>query len=319
MAIKWTLKSLKEEASKYTTRGGFNFGSKGAYLSAYRKGILDDICSHMEPSKSKPWTVKELHKEALKYKTRYEFQKNNEAYQSAWKRDLLDQICGHMEESRHVWTDQELREEALKYDNRVDFQQKNSGAYQSARNKKILDQICLHMGRSRSKSYSLEELKKEASIYNTRGEFQKGSPAYQAAQGMGLLDQICSHMRKSGNVSIAENNLFDVIKSIYPKTQKLRDMKVKIDEKPFICGFEIDIYVPELRKGIEFDGTYWHSPKRLKKSKPEWSNEDIANYHELKDAWFATKGIELIHIKEEDWNKNKQICIEKCLEFLGNI
>ncbi len=96
-------------------------------------------------------------------------------------------------------------------------------------------------------------------------------------------------------------------------------MKVKIPNKSYIKGFEIDIFVPELNKGIEFDGKYHHSFEymRVDPKRAKWSDNDIHNYHEIKDAWFASKGIQILHIKEEDWNKNKELCVKRCLKFLN--
>jgi len=48
-----------------------------------------------------------------------------------------------------------------------------------------------------------------------------------------------------------------------------------------------------------------------------WSDNDIHNYHQLKDDWFATKDIQILHIKEEDWNVDREGCIKRCLNFLN--
>ena len=40
------------------------------------------------------------------------------------------------------------------------------------------------------------------------------------------------------------------------------------------------------------------------------------NYHTIKDRAFLSKGIQILHIEEKDWNSDKEACIEKCLEFL---
>ena len=56
---------------------------------------------------------------------------------------------------------------------------------------------------------------------------------------------------------------------------------------------------------------------RKDKSKKNWPDEAIQNYHQIKDAHFLSKGIKILHIKEENWNKDGQACIYKCLEFLG--
>lgn len=88
--------------------------------------------------------------------------------------------------------------------------------------------------------------------------------------------------------SIKELELFNYIKSIYlgEIIQSYRD------------GLEIDIYLPELKLGFEFNGLYWHS--EIKKDK---------NYHLNKTKYFSDRGIRLIHIWEDDWD-NKRVILE---------
>ena len=128
----------------------------------------------------------------------------------------------------------------------------------------------------------------------------------------------CSSCQNNGT-SKPEIELFEIIKKIIPSVKKLRDRKVKIEGKPYIHGFDIDILAPELNLGIEFDGPYHHSFEYMRKDpkRCEWTDEDIRNYHEIKDAWFATKGIAILHIEWDDWKQNKESCINRCLEFLG--
>lgn len=54
---------------------------------------------------------------------------------------------------------------------------------------------------------------------------------------------------------------------------------------------ELDIYLPDLNLGIEFNGTYWHSSLFLNK-----------RYHFEKSKMAQEKGIRLIHIYEYEWN-----------------
>jgi hypothetical protein len=78
--------------------------------------------------------------------------------------------------------------------------------------------------------------------------------------------------------------------------------------------YEIDVYVPELNIGFEFNGLYWHSELFLDN-----------DYHLVKSEYFKKKGIKIFHIWEDDWkhkneiiksivtnklniNKNKNIC-----------
>jgi predicted GIY-YIG superfamily endonuclease/RNase H-fold protein (predicted Holliday junction resolvase) len=50
---RWTDESLKGEAAKYKTKGEFQKNNPVAYTTALRRGILDDICSHMERAGNK--------------------------------------------------------------------------------------------------------------------------------------------------------------------------------------------------------------------------------------------------------------------------
>jgi hypothetical protein len=323
MKLKWTFEELAEEAKKYKTRIEFQKNSCGAYQAARKRKILNKICSHME-FLCYPWTDEELAQEALKYDTRSEFVKNsNGAYHAAHKRKILDKICSHMEDVHHYWTNEELAEEAKKYKTKTEFRKNSSKAYDAALSRKILDKICSHM-EDIHHYWTYEELAQEAKKYKTKTEFRKNSPkAYDAAKRRRIIDQICSHMKALGGTSTQETELRDMIKSVYPKilSLKIRSKRKEslVKGKSYIQGFDIDIYVPELRKGIEFDGEYHHSFDFMRKDpkKAKWPDEDIRNYHEIKDTFFLSRGIQILHIKGKDWKKDKQACIDKCLVFLG--
>jgi len=273
------------------------------------------------------WTIEKLKEEALKYKTKAEFRKaNGSAYGIACNREDYKEIVVHMKDVLIYWTFESLKEEALKYKTKGEFVQKNSAAYQAAHRRDDFNKICEHMPEVHDKSgegnprfkWTFEKLKKEALKYNTIGEFQKGSNgAYLTAQRRKDSEHFFSHIKTLGGISVPEINLFDSIKKVFPQTKKLRKKKIEIEGKPHIKGFDLDIFVPELNKGIEFDGAYWHSFEGLKRSRKHWPDEDIKNYHEIKDAWFASMGIKVLHIKEKDWNLNQELCIEKCLDFLN--
>ena len=98
---KWTDKMLRDEALKYKTRGEFVKGSESAYRLSRKRGILDNVCKHME-YKYIYWTDKMLLSEARKYNTRRKFEKENvSAYDISRKRGILDNLCKHMEELPH--------------------------------------------------------------------------------------------------------------------------------------------------------------------------------------------------------------------------
>jgi hypothetical protein len=316
--FRWTLEALQKEAARYDSKIDFRKKSKKAYEVALRRGIVNDICKHMSEARHN-WTVEELQQRALKYKTRKMFEVNDrKAYRAAKVKGVFDQICDHMGPANiGPYTLDELQQEALKYTTRVDFQRKSKGSYLSARQQGLLDQVCAHMLKIRHR-WTYEELRKEALKYHTRVEFERRSPkAYDRCCKRKIIDQVCLHMAASACTSFDERNLSCMIKEKYPKMQKLKINRVQIADKPHVKGFEIDIYIPELRKGIEFDGKYWHSIQGLQRSRSHWPVEDLQNYHQIKDDYFLSQhGIQILHIKEADWISNRQVCIERCLKFL---
>lgn len=88
------------------------------------------------------------------------------------------------------------------------------------------------------------------------------------------------------NRSHIEMDLLRYVKSIYGG-------KIKHDCKSIISPKELDIYLPELKLAIEFNGTYWHS---FEMGTPK-------EYHLEKSLLCREKGIRLIHIYEfEDFD-----------------
>ena len=100
----------------------------------------------------------------------------------------------------------------------------------------------------------------------------------------------------SDQKSIKEKDLFNYISSIYDDEiiENYRD------------GLEIDIYLPKLNIGFEFNGIYWHSDERLDN-----------NYHLNKTNYFKEKNIRIIHIWEDDWDNNRDI-IKSQITYLLN-
>ena len=74
-------------------------------------------------------------------------------------------------------------------------------------------------------------------------------------------------------------------------------------------GREIDIYIPEKKFAIEFDGLYWHCEKNI---------ED-KNYHLNKTNECEKLGINLIQIFEDEWMNKIEICKSRIKSVLGII
>ena len=108
------------------------------------------------------------------------------------------------------------------------------------------------------------------------------------------FNKICNPIGDSK--SIKEKDLFEFINNNYSGDiiQSYRD------------GLEIDIYLPELNIGFEFNGLYWHSDKFKEK-----------NYHLDKTNHFKNKGIRIIHIWEDDWVHKQEIVKSQISNIIG--
>ena len=89
-----------------------------------------------------------------------------------------------------------------------------------------------------------------------------------------------------------ENNITDVV----------------MNSKKYIPPFELDLYIPSKSAGIEFDGLFFHC---------ELSSKKNSKYHLDKTNLAEKNGIRLIHVFEDEWNRNKELVKSKLLHILN--
>lgn len=266
------------------------------------------------------WTIEDLKSEASKFHKVKDFKEGNpSAYRAAIKRQILKDLCATMDPNLYnvPWTKEGLKKEALKYKTRGEFKKKHEGAYVTARKLKIMEEICEHMPPSATKPYTKAQIKKEAKKFTTRRRFKLGSKMYKSAlkKGSFFMDKICAHMKKSKGTSIEEEKILAFVKQHFPDAVKKVFKNENVNFRQ--SKYELDIYIPSLKKGIEYDGSYWHSDEVLAKSK-KITIEEAKRYHEEKDGFFASIGIEVLHIKEKHWTSTGNPWDErKILSFLG--
>ena len=94
----------------------------------------------------------------------------------------------------------------------------------------------------------------------------------------------------SDNSSIVQNELFEFIRENY-------NDEIILNDKNKIKPYEIDVYLPELGIGFEFNGVWWHSEK---------FKDDY--YHYKKNKLSLENGVKLYTIWEDDWNIKRDIC-----------
>lgn len=92
----------------------------------------------------------------------------------------------------------------------------------------------------------------------------------------------------SSSKSKAESDIHNWIESLGLKTLS--------SDRQLIKPLELDIIIPEKKVAIEYNGVYWHSEKFGKDK----------NYHLNKTSLCKEQGYRLIHIWEDDYNKNPE-------------
>ena len=91
---------------------------------------------------------------------------------------------------------------------------------------------------------------------------------------------------------------------VYEYVKSLTTQVVKSGDRKTIAPMELDIYIPALKIGIEYDGDYWHSLPNLKER------------DEKKNLICNDKGITLIRVLDSEWNNNKEAIKERLKEII---
>ena len=120
------------------------------------------------------------------------------------------------------------------------------------------------------------------------------------------------YYRVTNNISIC-TNCFPISESssikqidIYNFIKENYNGEIVLNTKDYINPYEIDIYLPELKLGFEFNGLYWHSEKFKKEE-----------YHLIKKQLAEKNNINLFTIWEDDWVIKKEICKSYILNKLN--
>jgi len=215
------------------------------------------------------------------------------------------------------WTLEKVAEEASKYNKREDWKINSSGSHDAAVRNKWLKLVTKHMKIFKKfKKWPKNSVLAEGKKYKSKTEWQKKSgSSYNAAKKNGWIKELDGHFNNYKCVSMPESEVRKFVKNRFPSARSIR-LSNEDKSLPFKY-LEIDIFIKELNKGIEFDGDYWHSPEILAKSRPAWSKDIINNYGQIKDSFFSNKGIQILHIKESEWKKDKNSCLNRISEFLG--
>lgn len=113
------------------------------------------------------------------------------------------------------------------------------------------------------------------------------------------MEDYFKHAKQRGNSS-GEKNVFNYVKSIY-------EGEVIQNDREMISPKELDIYIPEKKFAIEYNGLIWHSERA----------GCTQFYHWNKTKMCLEKGIRLLHIYENEWRDKQDICKSMVASALG--
>lgn len=119
-----------------------------------------------------------------------------------------------------------------------------------------------------------------------------------------FLQSLDSHLHGKGckkcsnRESTGEKKIFELLCQLLGDDKVCRNYIGLFDDKR-----EVDVYVPSLKLAIEFDGLRWHADKNK-------------NYHLSKTNDALAKGVNLIHIFEDEWIQHEKLILEKITSFV---
>jgi hypothetical protein len=207
------------------------------------------------------------------------FKENIDQYKNSYKKTSLDRYG-----VEHPWMNRDIHHKT------IDFFYKD---YKERIEAKIVGKNVEFIGFEMEKSTNLLFKCNECGLnFNIL--------TYQFYYRINNLNSICTKCFPiSESSSIDQVELFNFIGKNY-KGEILSNIK------NIINPYEIDIYLPELKIGFEFNGIFWHSDKFKDK-----------NYHLKKYNLSIDRGVNLYTIWEDDWTIKRDICESFILNKIG--
>ena len=103
-----------------------------------------------------------------------------------------------------------------------------------------------------------------------------------------------------GGRSVAEDAIFGFVRSIAPNAVQ--------SDRSTVSPYELDIYITRGANdiAIEFNGIYWHDENHVGK-----------DHHHMKYSLCKERGIQLIQIWEDEWNRNPELVKHMIARKLG--
>ena len=174
---------------------------------------------------------------------------------------------------------------------------------------------CGKLSYKNSRSYNnLTFIEKAKQIHNNKYDYSKveyinsKSKIIIICPEHGEFEQLSnSHLQNKG-CSKCINIISKSEQEIVNYMKELGIDNIEQSNRSILQGKELDIYLTDYNLAIEFNGLYWHD---------EYSKPD--NYHLLKTNECLLKGIQLIHIFEDEWINKKDIVKSRIINLVHKI
>lgn len=124
------------------------------------------------------------------------------------------------------------------------------------------------------------------------GDFQQIAKAH-------LNGHNCPLCAREATASQEENELAEWLVSL--------GVRVVRNDRTTLNGFELDIYLPDYRLGVEYHGSYWHHDERLQHPR----------IHEMKAARAESLGIGLVTVWDFDWQTKRALIQDMIRHRMG--
>jgi hypothetical protein len=296
--FRWTLELCQADAAKYETRSAWKKQNQPGYAAAKRNGWFEQCVSHMGGNKQ--WTKVEVLELALRHETRNAFKHGDpDAYRAAGYNGWLEEACAHMTATREQWTLEKCKAVASNYSIQNQWKRGDRNSYFAAYRNGWIEECCAHM--DKFVPYSFEECHASALKFETRVAWKVGdTPLYAAACRNCWIELCTEHMGVPNTISTVEGEVFEFVQSICPDAIR--------NNYGLLGGrFELDIFIPSMNIGIEYNGLAWHSERT---GRP-------VGYHQNKSSIAASLGVRLIHIWSDEWLGRKEVVKAYLSRLLG--
>lgn len=124
----------------------------------------------------------------------------------------------------------------------------------------------------------------------------------------------CPKCIKRGGISKSEDTVTNFIKSKFPHLE-VDNHNRSLIKSPYSNQYlEVDIYLPDLKLGIEFDGRFYHTDEVISRTRKGFTS--AKEYHDYKDYACMQLGIGLYHIAEQDYMNDKDKVLRDLVDLI---